>query len=56
VRNDVIQQKDERPVAFLLSTAYPELWRLFAARCEHERQYPELDPRLLEPTAELEYA
>jgi hypothetical protein len=56
VRNDAIQLKDERPVAFLLSTAYPELWALFVARCENERQYPELDPRLLEPTVELEYA
>jgi hypothetical protein len=56
VRNDVIQQKDERPVAFLLSIAYPELWASFVARCENERLYPELDPRLLKPTVELEYA
>jgi hypothetical protein len=38
---------NERPVAFLLSVAYPEIWGAFVERCQHESQFNELDPRLV---------
>jgi hypothetical protein len=37
----------ERPVAFLISVAYPDLWERFVSKCQRENQYPELSPELL---------
>lgn len=48
-----IKETDNRPIAFLLATAYPELWAAFVARCAHENQFQELDPRLLDEAPKL---
>jgi hypothetical protein len=49
-----IKANDNRPNAYLIATAYPEIWAAFVARCEYERQFQELDARRLEPTPDAE--